>query len=99
MAWLTGGRHRRYERDEFRCHGCGLPTAPLDGPDEWYTVHDHVWQCAAASADNILCIGCLETRLGRRLHHTDFVAAALNDPNYGHHSPRLQSRLRPPLTN
>ncbi|MEV6558952.1 hypothetical protein AB0M22_24785 [Nocardia sp. NPDC051756] len=99
LMWLNdiGDRSvdaRIFERDEFPCHECGLATAPIDGPDEWYTVHDAIWKCAAASADSILCIGCLESRLGRRLRHTDFVAAALNQPGYGHHSPRLQSRLR-----
>ncbi|KAA8885903.1 hypothetical protein F3087_25070 [Nocardia colli] len=104
LMWLNGigdrsDDARRYERDEFPCHECGMATAPIDGPDEWYTVHDAVWKCAAASASSILCIGCLETRLGRRLLHTDFVAAVLNQPGYGHHSPRLQSRLRPPVAN
>lgn len=86
---------RRCERDEFPCHDCGVPTAPLDGPDEWYTVHDTVWGSAAASVDSILCIGCLEARLGRRLRPADFVPAVLNEPGYGHHSERLRSRLRP----
>ncbi|WP_433547150.1 hypothetical protein ACQPZG_20245 [Streptomyces sp. CA-294286] len=67
----------------------------MDGPDEWYTVLDGVWECAGAAPDSILCIGCLERRLNRRLVHTDFLSAALNDPDYGHHSARLLSRLRP----
>ncbi|MEU7144370.1 hypothetical protein ABZ942_33340 [Nocardia sp. NPDC046473] len=92
LRWLSARRRGR-ERDEFPCHDCGLPTAPLDGPDEWYTVHDAVWGCAAASVDSILCIGCLENRLGRRLLPTDFVAAVLNEPGYGQHSSRLRSRL------
>ncbi|MFE9576695.1 hypothetical protein ACFYO1_09960 [Nocardia sp. NPDC006044] len=100
LMWWNGIGDRTIDarhcaRDEFPCHECGSATAPIDGPDEWYTVHDSVWKCAAASADSILCIGCLEARLGRRLRHTDFVAAVLNQPGYGHHSPRLQSRLRP----
>ncbi|MFC9438609.1 hypothetical protein [Nocardia sp. NPDC057030] len=100
LMWLNGigdrsiaARHD--ERDEFPCHECGVATAPIDGPDEWYTVHDSVWASAAAAADSILCVGCLESRLGRRLLPTDFVVAVLNQPGYGHHSPRLQSRLRP----
>ncbi|GAJ82811.1 hypothetical protein NBRGN_057_03180 [Nocardia brasiliensis NBRC 14402] len=88
--------HRR--RDEFPCHDCGLPTAPCDGPDEWYTVHDAVWQAGALGAESIACIGCLESRLGRRLHPADFLTAPLNDPDYGNHSPRLRNRLRPSQT-
>lgn len=89
------GLSRHYERDEFPCHDCASATAPLDGHDEWYTVHDALWYEAGAQPDSILCIGCLENRLGRRLRHTDFVPAALNNPGYGHHSARLQHRLRP----
>ncbi|WP_189456031.1 hypothetical protein [Streptomyces abikoensis] len=88
-------RQRRPERDEFPCLDCGFLTAPLDGPDEWYMVHDSVWQCAGIAEDSVLCVGCLEARLDRRLLHTDFTPVALNDPDYGHHSERLLSRLRP----
>ncbi|WP_079170934.1 hypothetical protein [Streptomyces sp. CC53] len=66
----------------------------MDGPDEWYTVLDSVWEHAGAGEGGILCVGCLEARLGRRLRRRDFVDAALNDPDYGRHSPRLLSRLR-----
>ncbi|GGV36367.1 hypothetical protein GCM10010245_57950 [Streptomyces spectabilis] len=89
------GARRPPPRNEFPCDDCGLPTAPVDGPDEWYTVLDGVWECAGAAEDSILCVGCLEVRLKRPLVHTDFISAALNDPNYGHHSARLLSRLRP----
>ncbi|MGX1770690.1 hypothetical protein ACWIGW_01145 [Nocardia brasiliensis] len=85
-------------RDEFPCQDCGLPTAPCDGPDEWYTVHDAVWEAGALGADGIVCIGCLESRLGRRLRPDDFLVAPLNDPDYGNHSPRLRNRLRPSQT-
>ncbi|GAA0448663.1 hypothetical protein ACFQ2B_04875 [Streptomyces stramineus] len=88
-------RQRRLERDEFPCHDCGAPTAPLDGPDEWYMVHDRVWRCARATEDSVLCVGCLEVRLDRRLLHTDFTAAVLNDPHDDQHSERLLNRLRP----
>ncbi|MEU4204240.1 hypothetical protein [Streptomyces sp. NPDC045470] len=93
---VVGRWCRRPERDEFPCHDCGLLTAPLDGPDEWYTVMDSVWERAGADEESVLCIGCLEARLDRRLRHTDFVTAALNDPDYGRHSKRLLSRLQPP---
>ncbi|MFH8347869.1 hypothetical protein [Streptomyces sp. NPDC018045] len=93
---VAGMWRRRLERDEFPCHDCGLLTAPLDGPDEWYTVLDSVWERAGADEESVLCVGCLEVRLDRRLRPTDFVTAALNDPDYGRHSKRLLSRLRPP---
>ncbi|NNH75258.1 hypothetical protein HLB23_36320 [Nocardia uniformis] len=61
-------------------------------------MHDTVWHTAGAREDTILCIGCLEERLGRLLLHTDFPPAVLNQPDYGNHSQRLQDRLRPQST-
>lgn len=80
-------------RDEYPCDDCGLSTAPVTGVDEWYTVTDDVWAEAGASEDGILCIGCLEQRLGRQLLQQDFLNAMLNRPDYGNHSDRLISRL------
>jgi len=40
----------------------------------------------------ILCIGCLEKRIGRTLCRTDFIAAPINDPRH-QHSDRLRDRL------
>jgi len=40
---------------------------------EIYTVRDHVWKNAGMGPhEGCLCIGCLETRLGRRLRPNDF---------------------------
>jgi hypothetical protein len=41
----------------------------------------------------ILCIGCLEKRIGRTLCRTDFIDAPINDPNEHQHSDRLRNRL------
>ena len=46
---------------------------------EYYMVHDHVWQAAQAPERGYLCIGCLETRLGRQLQRGDSLAMPLND--------------------
>jgi hypothetical protein len=73
-------------------------TAPESAPDEWYAVRDEVWLAAGVDSHGILCIGCLESRLGRALSAPDFEKAALNDPAFGWHSDRLIDRLkRPPL--
>lgn len=51
-----------------------------DGEDVGYMVHDEVWQSAGFEPDDVVCIGCLTERLGRKLTPTDFVpAAGLND--------------------
>jgi hypothetical protein len=43
--------------------------------DETYIVYDHVWKAAGMKGewgDGVLCIGCLEKRLGRKLTPYDF---------------------------
>ena len=59
-------------------------------------VHDHLWEYATDDfgGDGMLCIGCLENRLGGLLTKDDFTAAPVNDlwGNFG--STRLQNRLR-----
>lgn len=90
VSWL---RRSRVERDEFACDDCGMLTAPIDAPDEWYTVHDEIWKDSGKGEDGILCIGCLEARIGRMLEASDFMSGPLNDPDYGWHSDRLRARL------
>jgi hypothetical protein len=69
-------------RDEYYapslCADCGMCTSPYDSfgeaiPGAWehYMVHDHVWAEAGMDKGH-LCIGCLETRLGRELASEDF---------------------------
>jgi hypothetical protein len=57
-------------------------------PDsEQYIVHDHVWKKAGMKEwsdrgeSGVLCIGCLEKRLGRKLEPFDFGEHVFNDPN------------------
>jgi hypothetical protein len=81
------------EDDGAPCVDCGADTLSLE-PDElteWYMVHDAVWK-AAGAPDGYLCIGCLETRLGRTLSASDFTAAPVNDP-WSSRSDRLVDRL------
>jgi hypothetical protein len=84
------------------CKDCGNDTTPSRrgahnaGKHEYYMVKDRVWHAAGmlSSLDGeILCIGCLEGRLGRRLKPRDFTPAVVNDPARPHHTPRLRSRL------
>jgi hypothetical protein len=51
----------------------GSITAKIDENSEVYIVRPRVWEAADMDGwGGCLCIGCLETRLGRRLKHTDF---------------------------
>lgn len=82
-AWLaaTDG----WEHD---CVDCGN-----DSTDERYMVHDHVWTAAGMCSFGMLCIGCLETRLGRHLQASDFLDVPLNTATTRQRSDRLTCRL------
>jgi hypothetical protein len=65
-------------------------------------VKDEVWEQAwlgrrkpwhAVPGQEILCIGCLEARLGRTLTKSDFANVPVNDPNQKHMSERLRARI------
>jgi hypothetical protein len=64
---------------------------------EYYMVTDACWARAAIGKhDGMLCIGCLEARLGKKLNWRNFTDCPLNwrnalIPGYG--SARLQDRL------
>jgi hypothetical protein len=65
-------------------------------------VHEAVWEQAwrgrrksyhgKVPGQEILCIGCLEDRLGRRLTSADFIDAPCNSPKWGI-SERMRDRL------
>lgn len=60
---------------------------------EWFTVHDSVWeQTGLGPQDGVLCVGCLEKRIGRRLSVSDFAETQNNQPSE-FHSDRLLSRF------
>jgi hypothetical protein len=86
-------KRRRY-RGRFACIDCGVDTRSATGIDEYYAVHDDVWAATGlAPRDGMLCIGCLERRIGRRLEPKDFdMKAPINHSGGG--SERLQSRKR-----
>ena len=83
------------------CADCGAGTITLG---EWYMVKSDVTGSglgpAAASPGTaqfpdkeILCIGCLEQRLGRTLMSCDFDDVPINDPTKPNISDRLRDRL------
>jgi hypothetical protein len=82
------------------CADCGVGTIQLG---EWYMVCDDLWEQAwrdrrkcwhgRVPGQEILCIGCLEQRLGRTLTASDFTDAPINDPSKGNISQRLRARL------
>lgn len=73
-------------RQRFICP-CGFDTFH----NEYYMVHDGIWK--AANGAIMLCIGCLEERLNRKLTIRDFTDAPVNRLNFGTKSARLIDRL------
>jgi hypothetical protein len=96
---MRGTRREPWPLCCTHCADCGLGTHALG---EWYMVHEAVWQQAwrgrrksyhQLGGQEVLCIGCLEERLGRRLTSADFIDAPCNDPKHWRASERMRDRL------
>ncbi len=49
---------------------------------EWFMVHDSIWaETGLRSNGGCLCVGCLETRIGRQLRPDDFPSLPVNRPD------------------
>lgn len=62
----------------WSCMDCHQNTQEMG---EYYMVHNEVWEAACPKEDDrkgILCLGCLEKRLGRPLLARDFTACQAN---------------------
>lgn len=76
----------------MRCVSCSMNT-----DSEYYMVEDHLWIRSGLGAnEGMLCIGCLESRIGQQLTWQDFTDAPINWSirASSHKSERLISRLR-----
>lgn len=80
---MTAPRHK------FICLDCGVDTGQIH---EHYMLHDKVWLTVAPKR-GMLCIGCIEYRLGRELSAQDFNDSYLNRPQTAPQSLRLRNRL------
>ena len=74
----------------FLCLDCGIDTGKAG---EFYVLRDDVWLSVNDSAIGMLCVGCLEARLGRELQADDFTASYVNAVWFGVKSMRLLTRL------
>ena len=74
------------------CMDCGVDTFKVY---EYYMLRDILWQEVQPDVCGMLCIGCVEHRLGRRLIPTDFIPdVPLNSLDHEwSKSERLVSRL------
>lgn len=76
--------------DMFNCLDCGVNTADAH---EYYMVKNKVWRKVHPKDDGMLCISCLEARLGRVLTHKDFTDAPVNALGGWSQSETLVARL------
>ena len=77
-------------RKKFICLDCKVDTGRIH---EHYFVLTEIWLSAVGSKKGMLCIGCLETRLKRRLTKADFPPVTINNPKLTSMSMRLLDRL------
>lgn len=81
-------------RRKFKCVDCNVDTGKIH---EHYFIHTDLWLTALNSKVGMLCIGCLENRLGRKLNREDFPSVSINNPRYEGKSNRLMDRMRAPV--
>lgn len=82
---------RRRPAVTFTCLDCAVDT---DEIGEYYMVNDYVWKQTGIAPDGgKLCIGCLETRIGRRLMSSDFPHYPINYAGIFRQSDRLRNRM------
>jgi hypothetical protein len=68
--------------------------------DEYYMVHAEIWYSVVIGLEEygLLCIGCLEDRLGRELTPKDFTSFSVNSKeNARRYSWRQKRRMGYPL--
>src|SRR5262245_42362542 len=70
----------------FRCVDCGKDTI-----DEYYMVADELW-AASGGGDGMLCLACLERRIGRKLALDDFTAMVPSPQVWKQHLARRARR-------
>lgn len=84
----TGDIKLHKSKRRWLCLDCGQCTKL-----EHYFVHAHVWSQAHTSEQGMLCVGCIETRLKRKLTALDFTSAHINNPRTNSMTDRLRSRI------
>jgi hypothetical protein len=74
-----------------KCLDCKIDTLEIG---EYYMVENELWKVANPKVEGMLCIGCLEKRLSRKLKCEDFLKCPLNYINmFNDSSDRLVNRL------
>lgn len=77
-------------KSKFLCMDCNIDTGRIG---EHYMLVDSIWRLVHNSNKGMLCIKCLEARLGRTLNKSDFNNSYLNNHRTGFKSALLTSRM------
>ena len=77
-------------RKKWLCLDCRVDTGKIY---EHYYVELELWMKVVGSKTGMLCIGCLEDRIDRKLTRKDFPNVTINSVKYGNKSLRLLNRL------
>lgn len=78
-------------RKRWLCAGCGEDTSLMK---EHYFLNTELWlQVNNGQERGMLCIGCVEKRLGRKLNTFDFPSVHINNPKLNSMSTRLHNRI------
>lgn len=78
-------------RKKFICLDCKVDTSKLN---EHYMLVDSTWSLTGLGKYGMLCIGCVELRIGRKLVKSDFNNSYLNNPRTCSKSARLINRMK-----
>lgn len=82
---------RKRSRKRWLCAGCGVDTSQIK---EHYFLNTELWlQVNNGEERGMLCIGCVEKRLGRQLNSFDFPHVHINNPRRYAMSTRLYNRI------
>lgn len=77
-------------RRRFSCLDCKIDTGKTH---EHYFINTVTWLSVVQTTKGMLCVGCIETRLGRQLVAADFPQVSVNSPSYEPKSLRLLNRM------
>lgn len=76
--------------EDFKCITCDINTFYIH---EYYMIQDDLWKKVNPKKKGMMCIGCVELKLGRTLTSGDFPDYPVNSLNFFRQSERLVNRL------
>lgn len=64
--------------EDFKCIDCKKSTLDSEGGKDYYMLTHGLWDKFGAG-DEMLCMTCIESRLGRKLIKSDLLCCPLNN--------------------